>query len=370
MTTVHRDNEGELIQRITKVFAVPRLKLKQFGAGTRGWIGDDAAVVHSSEKKNWVVSCDFFLEGVHFLPSEPTEPQTIGYKALARATSDLAAMGARPRYFLLGLALPGSRTGRWLDQFLAGLRRAAREFGMVLIGGDTTEKREVAISITVIGEVSPGREVYRSGAKPGDLIYVSGTLGRAGLGLELMLRGLGNRSDVHRLLRTHLYPSIRIKLGMWLAEHRVASAMMDLSDGLSSDLRRLCAASSVGAEVWEDWVPQVKIPPGVQKLRAMARISPEDLALNGGEDYELLFCVSPSRAGKLRGAPGFAHIRQIGEIRQGIDVAIVGSDGERREFVPKGWDPFRRGWQPIKFKTPTRPIRLRAKGAPRRTGKD
>ncbi len=342
VATVLRDNEGDLIARITKGFAVPRLNLKQFGTPPRGWIGDDSAVIRCSATTDWVVSCDFFLEGVHFLPSERTPPEAVGYKALARATSDLAAMGARPRYFLLSLALPGQRTGRWLDRFLAGLRRAAREFGMALIGGDTTEKREVAISITVIGDAPRGTEVYRSGANSGDLIYVSGTLGRAGLGLELMLRGLGNRSGVRRLLRSHLYPAIRTELGMWLAKHRVASAMMDLSDGLSSDLPRLCAASRVGAKVWADWVPQVQIPSGVRKLRGMARISGENLALDGGEDYELLFCVPRRRAVKLRAAPGFARIRQIGEIRSGTEVVIVGSDGERREFVAKGWDPFRR----------------------------
>jgi thiamine-monophosphate kinase len=342
VATVLRDNEGDLIARITKGFAVPRLNSKQRGVPPRGWIGDDSSVIRSSAKKDWVVSCDFFLEGVHFLPSERTPPQAVGYKSLARATSDLTAMGARPRYFLLSLALPANRTGRWLDQFLRGLGRATREFGMVLIGGDTTQKREVTISITVIGDVPRGTEVYRSGAKSGDLIYVSGTLGRAALGLELMLRGLGNRGGIRRLLRSHLYPSIRTELGMWLARYRVASAMMDLSDGLSSDLPRLCAASRVGAKVWADWVPKVKVPDGVRKLRGMGHLSGLDLALDGGEDYELLFCVPPARVAKLRAAPGFARIRQIGEIRGGSEVVIVGSDGERREFVAKGWDPFRR----------------------------
>jgi thiamine-monophosphate kinase len=342
VTTVLRDNEGDLIARITKGFAVPRLNLKQRDAPRRGWIGDDAAVIRSAANKDWVVSCDFFLEGTHFLPGNRTPPEAIGYKALARATSDLAAMGAQPRYFLLSLALPAQRTGRWFDRFLAGLRRASREFGMALIGGDTTEKREVAISVTVIGEVPREGGVYRSGANAGDMIFVSGVLGRSGLGLELMLRGLENREGVGPLVRSHLYPSIRTELGIWLAKHRVASAMMDLSDGLSSDLPRLCAASGVGAEIWADRVPQVKIPDRVRKLRGMARISGEDLALNGGEDYELLFCVPPTRAGKLRAAPGFGRIRQIGAIRAGTEVLIVGSDGERREFVAKGWDPFRR----------------------------
>src|SRR5258708_24733036 len=153
-------------------------------------IGDDAAVVRPKEGVEWVLTTDAFLENVHFL-RRLHPPEAVGYKALARATSDLAAMGARPRYFLLSLALPPSCTGKWFDRFLEGMSRAARTFGLVLAGGDTTKNPLAAINLTVIGEVPPGQAVLRSGARPGNLTCVSGTLGEAELGLRLLKLGWG-----------------------------------------------------------------------------------------------------------------------------------------------------------------------------------
>ncbi|MGH9709262.1 MAG: thiamine-phosphate kinase, partial [Candidatus Acidiferrales bacterium] len=168
-------------------------------SGVRLGIGDDAAILRQSSKTAWAISCDSSLEGVHFRDGIHP-PESIGYKSLARATSDLGAMGARPRYFLLALALPTAKTGRWLDLFAAGMAKAARELSIRLVGGDISKSRNVMISITVLGEAAPGRAVTRSGARSGDLIYVSGQLGCAQLGLELILRGLANR----RNLRKHL----------------------------------------------------------------------------------------------------------------------------------------------------------------------
>src|SRR5580704_11668553 len=162
-------------------------------------IGDDAAIISPRSGTEWVLTCDAFLEGVHFL-ARTHPPDSIGYKSLVRATSDLAAMGATPRFFLLTLALPGSRTGRWLDEFLAGMRRAALLLGLRLAGGDTTRNPTIFISITVLGEVMDGRAVTRAGARPGDTIYVSGKLGRAQLGLELILRGIGREPRFGRLV--------------------------------------------------------------------------------------------------------------------------------------------------------------------------
>jgi thiamine-monophosphate kinase len=303
-------------------------------------IGDDAAILTPLRGKECVVSCDFFLEGIHFLEhSHP--PQSVGYKSLARAASDLAAMGAEPRYFLLSLALPANKTHTWLDQFLAGMRRAARALGLHLVGGDTSRNRTVAISITVIGNVTAGGAVYRSGARPGDLLYVSGTLGAAQLGLELILRKLDRGPGRRELLVPHLYPSVRVRLGSWLARNRIASAMMDISDGLSTDLARMCAQSRVGARVFADQVPSVKIPASIQRLTGMQRVRAEDLALHGGEDYELLFAVPPRRAARLRRAPGTRRITQIGEITRGRRVLLIDAAGVAKPLEPKGWDPFR-----------------------------
>jgi thiamine-monophosphate kinase len=203
------DNEDQLIERIARAVPSSRNAGRSHGELRLG-IGDDAAIISAGRTTEWVLSCDAFLEGVHFLAGNyPAE--SIGYKALARAASDLAAMGARPRLFLLTLALPAKRTGRWLDGFLRGMGRAARQLGMRLAGGDTTRSAAVSISITVLGEVARGLAVRRSGARPGDVLYVSGRLGRAQLGLELARQGIGKvRAADRRLLQAHLYPKIRV----------------------------------------------------------------------------------------------------------------------------------------------------------------
>jgi thiamine-monophosphate kinase len=319
--------EDQLIGRITGA-----LRFRASRAKLRCGIGDDAAVVPSSGRADWVLSSDASLEGIHFLAD--THPaDSVGYKALARATSDLAAMGATPRFFLLTLALPSSRTGKWLDQFLKGLRRAARRFGMTLIGGDTTRSGKIFISITVVGAIAPGRAITRSGARPGDRIYVSGTLGAAQLGL-CMIRTCGSSRGRSRLT-AHLYPRIRTELGAWLAREGVASAMIDISDGLSTDLGRLCRASGVGARIRADRIPCVQIPAGGRRRRLL---DPLKLALDGGEDYELLFTVPPRKEKRLKQAPGFADLTQIGEIVRAKEVILV--DKRDKHLVPGGWDPF------------------------------
>jgi len=184
-------SERHLIER-----AAQKLRARS-GAGLRVGIGDDAAVMHPRGRTEWVLTTDAFLENVHFL-LRAHSAEDVGYKALARATSDLAAMGARPLYFLMSLALPPSCTAKWFDRFLEGMSRAARSFGLVLAGGDTTKSPLAAINITVIGEVTPGRAVLRSGARPGNLVCVSGTLGEAELGLRLLQRGLQKRKKWKR----------------------------------------------------------------------------------------------------------------------------------------------------------------------------
>jgi thiamine-monophosphate kinase len=340
-------NERELIERLARV--IPSF---QRGNGAKTGvvlgIGDDAAIVRSAAGGDSIITVDAFVEGVHFLRrSHP--PDSIGYKALARAASDIVAMGARPRFFLLSLGLPSDCTGAWLNQFAKGMGRAARSLGLVLIGGDTTRNPSIAISITVMGDTPRSgkktRATMRSGARPGDVLYVSGRLGRAQLGLQIVLRGRGRDRKLRKLLGPHLYPAIRVALGQWLASRGVASAMMDLSDGLSADLPRLCSASGVGARIYAEKIPCVEIPPPVAKQLGARRTDPLDLALrmalHGGDDYELLFAVPRKLERKLAAAPDFQDLKAIGEIERSRGVRLVDRDGRVRPMPAQGWDSFR-----------------------------
>jgi len=333
------NTEAKLIKKIAR--ALPSSSPRSGGSGLRLGIGDDAAIIVQNRGIDWVLSCDAFLEGVHFL-ADMHPADSVGYKALVRAASDLAAMGATPRLFLLTLALPSERTGKWLDEFLRGMGRAARSQGMRLAGGDTTKAESISISITVLGEVSAGKAVRRSGARPGDIIYVSGKLGRAQLGLELMQRGAGGQMRFAEVVRPHLYPHIRVELGRWLAERRIASAMMDLSDGLSTDLERLTSASRVGGRIYAERIPHVTIPAGLGKF--VPGINPDSLhlALHGGEDYELLFTVSAHKVRQLSRAPEFRELTAIGEITGDKRIALVRPDGKAKPLASQGWDPFRK----------------------------
>jgi thiamine-monophosphate kinase len=335
------NQEAQLIERIAK--AVPSVRGARSGGkartGLRLGIGDDAAVLAAPKRGEWILSCDALVDGIHFR-AESYPPDSVGYKALARATSDLAAMGAVARFFLLTLALPTGFRGEWLDRFLRGMRRAAQELGMRLAGGDTTRSDKVSISITVIGEIGRELAVTRSGARPGDLIYVSGRLGRAALGLALMeARPLSARL-LASLVKPHLYPRIRIELGSWLARHCVASAMMDISDGLSTDLARLCGASGVGAQLGAERIPCVRIPAAARRVLRGKPLDPLRMALHGGEDYELLFTVPRRKLKRLRSSPEFGNCTAIGEITRGGRITLVDPGGRATRLEPLGWDPF------------------------------
>jgi thiamine-monophosphate kinase len=322
--------EGQLIERVSRKFPLRK-------DGLRVGIGDDAAVLYPGGRKEWVVTTDAFLEDVHFFRNTHP-PGAVGYKALARATSDIAAMGARSRYFFLTLGLPDTCTGAWFDAFLDGMARAARRFGLILAGGDTTKYPKVVASLTVLGESRRGRAVLRSGARPGDLLCVSGRLGEAELGLQLVLKRLHKRKRWAGLSKKHFYPEPRLALGEWLASRRIASSMIDTSDGLSTDLGHICKASGVGARVWATKIPMVKMPPELRRLD----FDPLRMALHGGEDYELLFTVPKRLAGRLPRMLGQVPITVIGKITRERAIALVASDGTAKSLRAGGWDPFRK----------------------------
>jgi thiamine-monophosphate kinase len=332
-----KESENDILDRIEGAFArkrgakgIGRLHKTLGNQFVALGIGDDAALLRPARGGEVVLTCDWFLEGTHFL-RDKHPADAVGWKCLARAVSDVAAMGGTPRCFLLSLALPKELAGAWLDEFLGGLRRAASRFDCLLAGGDTTaSRREFLINVTVVGEVAAERGLRRSGARIGDIIYVSGRLGEAELGLRL-LRGTKRVSLRDARLRKHLYPEARVELGQWLSEKRLATAMMDLSDGLSGDLGRLCAASGVGAVVETGTLPVVR-KAGADGL---------ELALHGGDDYELLFTVAKKKARRVPRSIGGVALTAIGEITRGSGVLVVGKDGSRRKLEPLGWDPFR-----------------------------
>lgn len=329
------DRENMLIKRLTRM--VPSIRQGHGQLAVPLGIGDDAAVLRPSGKTDWVLSCDSFLEGVHFIDGVHP-PESVGYKSLARAVSDLAAMGAQPRYFLLALALPSAKTRGWLDQFARGMARAARELRIRLVGGDISKTQRVTIGITVLGEIARGNALTRAGARAGDLLYVSGKLGAAQLGLEIVLRGLSRRRSLKKYLQPHLYPRIPLELGESLAHHKIPSAMMDISDGLSTDLARLCAASGVGARLCAAQIPTVRVP----ALLERKGLTPLELALHGGDDYGLLFTVPPKSLSRLRRIPSAIPVTCIGEMTRERKVVLVRADGRVSPLISKGWNPFGR----------------------------
>ena len=263
-------------------------------------IGDDCAIVRPrGAAEDWLYTTDLLIEGTHFLRATHSAAD-VGWKALARGLSDIAAMGGTPRFCLLSLALGDWVDARWVDGFYRGLLRLAGRSGAALIGGDVARTARVTCDIVVSGTVARGKALRRDGARPGDAIYVSGALGGSALGFA---------TESGKAWARHKRPEPRLALGRFLREQLGATAAMDLSDGLSLDLRRMCAASGLRAEITR--------PP-------IFRGATLEQALHGGEDYELLFTV---RAG-TRVPPDFEGLAltQIGTMRKGKPGA-VGLDG-------------------------------------------
>ena len=296
--------QGELaiIERLRRLARAPAESGVQLG------IGDDCAVFRPPAGQELLFTTDLLLEGVHFLRATH-RPEDAGHKALARGLSDIAAMGGTPRFCLVSLAAP-AETG-WIGRFYSGLLRLARRTGTTLAGGDLARADRVACDIVVCGAAPRGKALRRDGARPGDSIWVSGRLGASALGLA---RGSGPA------WRRHLRPEPRLALGAWLRRRLRATACMDLSDGLSLDLHRLCLASGVAASIE---------PPPLYRGATLAQ------GLDGGEDYELLFTLAPGTrvADAFEGVP----LTRIGEIRRGAAGTVLLAG---RPLKPGGWDHF------------------------------
>jgi thiamine-monophosphate kinase len=304
-------------------------------------IGDDCAILRVPKGHELLVTTDFTLEGRHFR-RDWHPPESVGHRTIARGLSDLAAMGARPLAAFLSLALPGgtlgSRTGRrWVERFFAGLRGLAELHAVPLAGGDTAESPSglVLADIVLVGTAPAGRALRRSGGRPGDALYVTGELGGAAAELAAMeRRGTGKRPLVRANdspeAHPQLYPQPRIAVGLALLRRRLATAAIDLSDGLSTDLAHLCHESGVGAELWLAALP---IHPLALRAGTEQAI---DFALNGGEDYELLF-AAPEAVKMPRSVAGM-RVTRIGNLVRGRAVSLVDSGGRRRPLPPRGWE--------------------------------
>lgn len=286
-------------------------------------IGDDCAVLAIPRGHEVLVTTDFSLEGVHFR-REWHPPDSVGHRCLARGLSDIAAMGGIPRAAFLSLALPSDLPQEWVDRFVAGLLKLARRFSVRLAGGDTAQSPGgVLADIAILGSVPAGKAVLRSGARAGDLIYVTGTLGSAMADLNRLRDAEKLRARFHP---KHFYPEPRVAVGQFLRERKLASAMIDVSDGLSTDLGHICKESGTGAVVFAEALPAL---PGKDGLT---------FALHGGDEYELLFTARPKH--RIPKQIAGVAVTRIGEITGDKQMKLAVGDGKTEILRPGGWEHF------------------------------
>lgn len=309
--------EKALIRRI-------RARVRSASAVVQG-IGDDCAVLRVPSGHELLVTTDCMVEDVHFR-REWESPETIGQRCLTRGLSDIAAMGGEPRACFISLALSRDVPQSWVDKFFAGLLRWAKQFKVPLAGGDTAESPSgMFADIVVVGSVPQGKAVLRSGAKPGDRIYVSGQLGASAASIAGFKAGRAGRPP----RRSTSVAIPRLAVGAWLRQKRLASAMIDISDGLSTDLEHLCEESRVGAQIEESVIPRA--------IQGNQNLVPLDMALHGGEDYELLFTSSRKVPGRIAGV----DVTCIGRIMQPRGMRIRTGDGRLQKLQVRGWEHFR-----------------------------
>ena len=323
--------EFGLIAKIRNWMDAPRADVVQ-------GIGDDVAVVEMGEKV-LLITTDILIEDIHFERSW-TDPYRLGEKALAVNLSDIAAMGGIPKHFLISLGLPKTLPFSFVSLFYRGLKKMANRFQVDLIGGDTSLSQKIIINICLIGEGKKGNLLFRNGAKVGDDLYVSGTLGDAALGLKI-LRDKGAKRKSKGLIDRHLSPNPRIELGQALGKKQIASAMIDVSDGLLSDTLHIMEESKVGARIWENYIPLSSL------YRRWVRTYSKDpyrIALSGGENYELLFTASPKRKTAILSLARSLNvpITRVGEIlpeKEG--VRLIRKEGEKILPHRVGFDHFK-----------------------------
>ncbi len=314
------------------------------GSGILRTIGDDCAVVEKGDGRVWLLTMDTLVEAVHFNP-DWHPPELLGRKTVSVNVSDVAAMGGEPRFLLLSLALPPEAGGDWVSGFVAGFTGACREYGCLLVGGDTVASPAgITLSVTAIGETAADRVLYRSGARPGDTVWVSGPLGLAAAGLDLFRAGLAGKEEILRpLLDAHLDPRARVGLGRRLAASGLVHAMMDLSDGLATDLAHICSQAAVGARVRADRLP---LHPGLARAAELLGRGPVHWMVSGGEDFELLFTTAADDAAAVEEqASASGHrVYAVGRIVEEEGVVLVspgpGGQKEEQDISFRGYEHF------------------------------
>jgi len=299
--------------------------------------GDDCAVLPKDRRTDLVVTTDLLVEDIDFR-LDWSKPEFIGHKALAVSLSDIAAMGAKPVWSMVSIGVPEKiwKTD-FVDEFYKGYMNLAQNFDVELIGGDISKTPEkIVIDSIAAGEVKKKKAVLRAGAKAGDLICVTGRLGGAAIGLRLLENGEKfEKSDHKNLLLRQLAPNPQAEIGRILGEKNLATAMIDLSDGLSSDLAHLCRVSQTGAKIFAE-----KIPTESKILSFKFEIDNFSLALSGGEDFELLFTVSPKKNFQLEKELENRQISRIGEITANVEIIELVIDNETRILAPEGFRHF------------------------------
>lgn len=342
--------EFGLIERIRKGLGPP---LSQTLIG----IGDDAAIFVSSEGRLLIATTDLLIEGVHFI-AEFTPPYALGCKAIAVNVSDIAAMGGIPKHALVSLALPPGISVQFVEELYRGLKKEAAAFEVDIIGGDTSSSSSgVVLAVAVLGEVEPGSYLTRSGAKAGDTIWVTGRLGASAAGLAALqagyrVQGAGvtgpgikglreeEREALSEVIQAHLFPIPRVLEGRAIATKRLASAMIDVSDGLASDLGHICRESTVSAKVFRERLP---LHPAVIVVGRLLGRDPLVYALQGGEDYELLF-TSPREPPAIQEAlaeEGLVPVTLVGEVVEGDGKCLLVEPDGGIKPLTGGYEHFR-----------------------------
>lgn len=328
------------LSRLGEFALIERIRRSaRLGRGVLLGIGDDAAWVET-RRGSILITSDLLIQDVHFR-LEWTSLFALGHKVLAVNLSDIAAMGGKPAYLILALGIPADFSTRQITEFYRGIKSLSSKTGVALVGGDTNVAGSLIVSACVVGHaVYP--PVTRSGAEEGNDIYVTGTIGDSSLGLQLLetRRALSNRGFAKYLMLRHRQPTARIAVGQLLAQKRLATAMIDVSDGLVQDLGHICDASGTGAEIWLDNLP---LSPA---YRALAGTNRAQHALSGGEDYELLFCARRQDETRLNmlSKRTKTPITRIGRCIAGAKgVTVLNASGEPVAIPTKGYDHFTNG---------------------------